>query len=130
MRASLRVRRFGHETGDLKRQESMRGVGRVSSPRAGWWKVRPPHRVSDIMDQVRALAVVREAIGARDRQPITQVDGTTIVGLRTLSARLQRLVESGGGEPIVEFSPHVVEFMARYGMSNPTVRPTSASTTH
>ncbi len=36
------------------------------------------------MDQIRALAVVRKAIGARDRQPVAKVDGTTIIGLRTL----------------------------------------------
>lgn len=129
MRASLRVRRFGRETGELKRQESMCGIGRAPFPRAGWWKVRLPHGLSDVMDQVRALAVIREAIGARDRQPIAKVDGTTIVGLRTLSARLQRLVESGGGEPIVEFSPHVVEIMARCGMANAAARSKSASST-
>ncbi|QDV91363.1 hypothetical protein RAS2_24590 [Phycisphaerae bacterium RAS2] len=82
------------------------------------------------MDVVRALAVVREAIGARDRQPVAGVDGTTVVGLRILSARLQRLVESGGGEPIVEFSPHVVEYLARCGMSNLSARPSTASTTN
>ncbi|RIK66735.1 MAG: hypothetical protein DCC66_12865 [Planctomycetota bacterium] len=81
------------------------------------------------MNLVRALAVVREAIGARDRQPVAKVDGTTIVGLRTLSARLQRLAESGGGEPNVEFSPHVAELMACCGMSNQAVRRTSASST-
>lgn len=82
------------------------------------------------MDQIRALAVVRKAIGARDRQPVAKVDGTTIIGLRTLSARLQRLVESGGGEAIVEFSPHVMKYLARCGMSNLATRPSTARSTN
>jgi hypothetical protein len=59
------------------------------------------------------LSTVRNAIRAGDRR---QIDGSTLVALRTLAARLQRVHHSSGGEPSAAFSPHVVALLKRSGL--------------